>query len=131
MRAIKQIDIENRTYYFYNDIIELENFDSSLLKIDKKSYKDIDIYNIGYTAIKKIGNCKNIYSVNPLYLCINHSSGYIEEINENKYLIFDSLELHSIDKNKELLRKYNDVFNEIRDKIKEINSDEYDYEKDY
>ena len=76
--------------------------------------------------LKKIGDCKNIYSVNPLYLRINHASGYIEEIIENKYLIFDS-----IDENKELLKKYNDVFNGIRDKIKEINSDECDYEKDY
>ena len=53
-------------------------------------------------TIKKIGNCKNIYSVNPLYLRITHASGYIEKINENKYLIFDSMELHSIDENKEL-----------------------------
>ena len=75
---------------------------------------------------KKIDDCENIYSVNPLYLRITHANGYIEEINENKYLIFDS-----IDENKELLKKYNDVFNGIRDKIKEINSDECDYEKDY
>ena len=81
---IKQINIKNRTYYFYSDIIELENFDSNLLKIDKKSYKDIGIYNIGYITMKKIGDCRNIYSVNPLYLCINHASGYIEEINQNK-----------------------------------------------
>ena len=74
MRTVKQIDIKNQTYYFYNDIIDLENFDSSLLKLDKKSYKDIGIYNIGYITIKKIGNCKNIYSVNPLYLRINHAS---------------------------------------------------------
>ena len=47
MGTIKQIDTKNRTYYFYNDIIEIENFDSSLLKIDKKLYKDIGIYNIG------------------------------------------------------------------------------------
>ena len=91
MGTIKQIYIKNRTYYFYNDIIDLENFNSSLLKLDKKSYKDIGIYNIGYITIKKIANCKNIYSVNPLYLRINHASGYIEEINENKYLIFDSM----------------------------------------
>ena len=91
MGTIKQINIKNRTYYFYNDIIDLENFDSSLFKLDKKSYKDIDIYNIGYITIKKIGNCKNIYSVNPLYLPINDASRYIEKINENKYLIFDSL----------------------------------------
>ena len=97
-----------------------------MLKFDKKSYKDIGIYNIGYITIKKIGDCKNIYSVNPLYLRITHASGYIEEINENKYLIFDS-----IDENKELLKKYNDVFNGIMGKIKEVSNDECDYEKDY
>ena len=47
MDTTKQIDIKNRTYYFYNDIIDIENFDAKLLKIDKKSYKDIDILNIG------------------------------------------------------------------------------------
>ena len=55
----------------------------------------------------------NINSVNPLYLGITHSNGYIEEKGMNKYLVFDST-----DKNKELLKKYNDVFNGIRDKIK-------------
>ena len=49
----------------------------------------------------------------------------------NKYLVFDSMELHSINENKELLKKYNDVFNGIRNKIKKISSDEFDYEKDY
>ena len=91
MGTIKQINIKNR-YYFYNDIIDLGNFDSSLLKLDKKSYKDIGIYNIGYITIKKIADCKNIYSVNPLYLRITHTSRYIEETNENKYLIFDSID---------------------------------------
>ena len=71
-----------------------------MLKIDKKPYKDNDIYDIGYITIKKIDDCKKIYSVNPLYLRITHASGYIEEINENKYLIFDS-----IDQNKDLLKK--------------------------
>ena len=60
MGTAKQINIKNRTYYFYNDIIDIENFDSSLLKINKKSYKDIGIYNIGHITIKKIGDCKNI-----------------------------------------------------------------------
>ena len=60
MGTLKQINIKNRTYYFYNDIIDLENFDSSLLKIDKKSYKDIGIYNIGYITIKKIDDYENI-----------------------------------------------------------------------
>ena len=99
-RIIKQINIKNQTYYFYNDIIDLKNFKSNSLKIDKKSYKDIDIYNIGYIAIKKIDDCKNIYSVNPFYLCINQASGYIEDEGVNKYLIFDSMELYSIDENK-------------------------------
>ena len=79
MGVIKQINIKNRTYYFYNDIIDLVNFKSNLLKTDKKSYKDIGIYNIGYIRIKTIDDCKNIYSVNPLYLNITHANGYIEE----------------------------------------------------
>ena len=69
---------------------------------------------------------KKIYGVNPLYLRISNENGYIEKKDVNKYLIFEST-----DENKELLKKYNDVFNGIRDKIKEINSDECDYEKDY
>ena len=126
MGLIKQIDIKNRTYCFYNDIIDLKDFDVGLLKIDKKSYKDIAIYNIGYITKKKVDDCKNINSVNPLYLHVTRASGYIEEKFLNKYLVFDST-----DENKDLIKKYNDVFNGIRDKIKEIDSDECDYEKDY
>ena len=125
MRTTKQINIKNRTYYFFNDIIDLENFNARLLKIDKKSYKDIDIYNIGYVRKKQIGDCMNINSVNPLYLGITRVNGYIEEKGMDKYLVFDST-----DENKELLKKYNDVFNGIRDKIKEINSNKWDYETD-
>ena len=53
MGKVKQIEIKNRTYYFYNDMINLKNFESDLLKIDKKHYKNIDIYYIGYITIKK------------------------------------------------------------------------------
>ena len=84
MGTVKQIIIKNRTYYFYYDIIDIENFKSNLLKIDKKSYKEIGIYNIGYITIKKIDDCENISSVNPLYLHITHTGGYIDEINGNK-----------------------------------------------
>ena len=73
---------------------------------------------IGYIAIKKNYDYESIYSVNPLYLCIHHASGYIEEKNGSKYLIFDS-----VDKNKEVLRKYADVWNGIKNKIKAINGD--------
>ena len=131
MSTIKQINIKNWTYYFCNDIIDLKNVDARLLKIDKKSYKDIGIYNIGYITIKKIDDYESIYSVNSLYLTIVHASGYIEEKGVNKYLAFDSLELYSTDGNKELLKKYNDVFNGIRNKVKKISGDECDYEKDY
>ena len=86
MGEVKQINIKNRTYYFYNDMINIKNFDPNLLKIDRKSYKSIGIYNIGYITIKKIDGYDNIYSVNLLYLHVNHASGYIEEENQNKYL---------------------------------------------
>ena len=100
MGKIKQIEIKNRTYYFYNDMINLKNFKSHLLKINKKHYKGIDIYYIGYITIKKIGDCKNIHSENPLYLLVNHESGYIEEKNGDKYSTFDD----SVNENKGLLK---------------------------
>ena len=97
-----------------------------MIKIDKKSYKDIKIYNIGYFTKKKTDDCININSVNSLYLGITHANGYIEENGMNKYLVFDST-----DENKELLKKYNDAFSGIRDKTTEINNNKCDYEKDY
>ena len=98
MRRIRLVNIKNRTYYFYNNQINLKDFDAKLLKISKKSYKNIDIYYIGYITIKKIDDYESIYSVNPLYLLIDHANGYIEEKNENRYLIFDSV---AVDENKE------------------------------
>ena len=68
MGETQQINIKNWTYYFYNDQIDLKNCDARLLKFDKKDYKKIDIYYIAYVTVKKIDNCKNINSVNPLYL---------------------------------------------------------------
>ena len=70
MGQVKEISIKDETYYFFNDIINIKNFYSNLLKINKKSYKDIDIYYIGYIMIKKFGDCENIHSVNPLYLIL-------------------------------------------------------------
>ena len=60
MRTVKQIDIKNWTSYFYNDMINIKKFDLNLLKIDKKPYKDIVIYNIGYITVKKIDDYENI-----------------------------------------------------------------------
>ena len=87
MGLVIQIDIKNRTYYFYNDMINIKKSDSSLLKTDKKSYKDTGIYNIGYIIFKKIDDYENICSVNPLYLTIAHASEYIEEKGGDKYLV--------------------------------------------
>ena len=90
MGKFKQIEIKNRTYHFYKDTMNLENFDSNLLKIDKKHYKCIDIYYIGCITIKEFGDCENFHSVNPLYLLINQASGYIEvkmEINAWFFMI--------------------------------------------
>ena len=79
MEDIKQVNIKNGTYYFFNDMINIKNFDSNLLKIDKKLYKNIDIYYFGYITIEKIDDYENIYSVNPLYLIVNTANGHIEE----------------------------------------------------
>ena len=59
-------------------MIDIKNFHSNLLKIDKKHYKDFDIYYIGYITIKKIGDCKNICRVNPLYLIIYSTTRYFK-----------------------------------------------------
>ena len=123
MGKVKQIEIKNWTYYFYNDIINIEEFNSNLLKIDKTSHKDIDIYYIGYIIIKKIGDCENIYSVNPLYLIIGKVDGHIErssaeENNGNKYLVFDPT-----DENKEVLKMYIELWDGIKNEIETINGD--------
>ena len=102
MRKIRQINMKNRTYYFYNDQIDLKDFDARLLKIDKKVYNEIDFYYIGYVTIKKIADYSNINSVNPLYLIINEMIDYfkcncIEEKYEIKYLVLDDA-----DENKEV-----------------------------
>ena len=126
MGPIKQINIKNQTYYFYSDIMDLKTFDSNNLKLDKKTYKDLDIYKIGYATIKKIGHGYDIKSVNPIYLLIGNASGYIKEINKDKYLVFDDT-----DENKKLLERYDDVFNGIMGKIKKIDDDWLEYTKDY
>ena len=90
-------------------MIDLKNFHSNLLKIDKKSHEDIDIYCIGYITIKKFRDCENIHSVNPLYLIIHSATGHFKEKNGEKHLIIDSTE------------KYEEVFSEIVSEIKTLN----------
>ena len=76
--------------------------------MDKKRYKDIDIYYIGYITVKKIGDCENIHSVNPLYLIIHSATWYFKEKYGEKYLILDSTE------------KYDEVFLELKKKLKRL-----------
>ena len=79
MGNIRINNIKNRNYYFYNDQINLKDFDPNMLKIHKKNYKEIDVYYIGYVNFKEIANCNNINSVNPLYLMINEMIGHFEK----------------------------------------------------
>ena len=60
MGEVKQINIKNRTYYYYNNQINLKDFDVRLLKTEKKDYKETDIYYIGYVTVKKNRNCDNL-----------------------------------------------------------------------
>ena len=112
MGEIKQLNIKNETYYFYDDIINIKNFQSNLLKIEQKPYKDFNIYYIGYIAIKKLDNLsdhKNIHSVNPLYLLFHSVTEYFEEKNGEKYLVLNSTD------------KYEEVFSGIKSEIETIN----------
>ena len=119
MGEVKELNIKNRTYYF-DDIIDIKDFQSNLLKIGKKHYKDIDIYYIDYITIKYFGDCENIHSVNPLYLIIYSATGYSKEKYGEKYLILDSKE------------KYDEVFAGIISEIKTIaGGKELFYERNY
>ena len=127
MVKVDQINIKNWTYCFYNDQINLKDFDARLLEVDKKDYKEIDIYYIGYVTVKKIVNCNNINSVNPLYLMINKMIGHFEEKNENKYLVLDD-----VNENKEVSKKYEEVWEGVKKEIETINGGEKtQYGKDF
>ena len=63
MGDVNEINIKNQAYYYFDDMIDVRNFHSDLLKIDKKSYRDIDIYNIGYITIKKSNLCDGCYNI--------------------------------------------------------------------
>ena len=88
----------------------------------KKNYiyfLQIDIYYIGYATVRKIANCNNIDSVNPLNLMINEMIGHFQEKNESKYLVLDD-----VDENKEVSKKYEEVWDGIKKDIETINGGE-------
>ena len=126
MGSIKEVNIKSRTYYCFDDMINITNFNSNLLKIDKKSYKNIDIYYIRNITIKNTGDYESIHSVNSLYFITGGLDEYIEEKNRNKYLIFASA-----DKNKKVLTKYTELLDGIKNMIEKINNKSGEYEKTF
>ena len=119
----KQLNIKNRTYYFYNDLVNIKNFDVKNLKLDKKTSMGLGIYYIAYVGKKPKWN---VNSLNLLYLMINRIDGFIEEKNGDKYL-----NIADTTRNLELLKKYAEVRNGIKDSIKMINNSELgEYDKD-
>ena len=113
----KELNIKNRTYYFYNDLINVLNFEASNLKLDKKSCKDLDIYYIGYVDKNKSSNW-NVNSANPLHLIVTDIYGTITEKNGHKFLSIDSyLGDHYFNP---VLKKYNQVFSGLKHHNKEI-----------
>ena len=102
--AIRQLNIKGKTYYFYNDLINIKKFNINNLKPDKKGVFGNDVYYIGYITKKPQWD---VNSVNPLYLIINRIKGHFEEVDGDKYLIINS-------ENGDIMQKYQEVFNGIK-----------------
>ena len=117
MITIKEINIENRPCYFFNDLINIKNFDPNLLSIDKISFKStgVVIYKIKYITMKSFDHV-NIDSEDLLYLIFSNVNAYIEESNEDKNLIFAST-----NKSKKVFKKYTELCDEIKNQIETIN----------
>ena len=119
------MNIKNRTYYFHNDIINLDEFDESKIKVDRKNFNDIDIYYLGYEHKKKITECNEINSVNPLYLRIKDMKGQFKKGKSNNvwYLIIFG------DAN--VWRKFENTWKSISAKIEENTGGIEQYDKNY
>ena len=124
MRIIKEINIKNRTCYYYNDIIDLDEFDESKIKVDKKDSNDIDIYYLGYEYKKKITECNIIRSVNPLYLRIVDIKGQFEKGKDDAWYLVIS------DKD-DVYKKLVDIFESIKNEIIGKTWDALEYDKNY
>ena len=124
MGELKQINIKKRTYYFYNDIINLDYFDVSKKKVDRKDFNYIDIYYIGYEHKKKISECNVINSVNPLYLRIINMNGQFEKGKDDAWYLVIS------DKD-DVYKKLVDILESIKNKITEKTWDVVQYDNDY
>ena len=125
MGEIKQINIKKRTYYFYSDVIDLDEFDGSKIKVDRKIFNDIGIYYLGYKYQKKITECNEINMVNPLYLRIQDMKGQFKKGKGDNvwYLIIFG--------DADVLRKFANIWKCIRAKIEENTDGIVQYDKEY
>ena len=124
MLTTKQMNIKSRTYYFYDDLINIKNFDPGLLKLDKKESMDIGIYYIGYVTKKPE---YKINSVNPLCSLVDEIDDFVEEKEGSKYL-----NTSLTDSNSEVLKNYAEVWSGIKNQIKKTNNGQLGkYKKDY
>ena len=104
MNNVKEIDIKNYTYYFFDDMINIKNLDPEKIKTDEKPYKNVLIYHIGYVTIKDFSYAI-INTENPLHLIVNKINVYIEERNGNKCsMLVPTVESKDILKKHEELR---------------------------
>ena len=110
METINQINIKNRTYYFYNDTIDLDEFDESKIKVEKKGINDTDIYYLGYEHKKKISECNVIHIVNPLCLKIVDMNGQFEKGKDDAWYLI-------ISDDDDVYKKLVDIFDGVRNKI--------------
>ena len=122
MRELKQINIKNRTCYFYNDIINLDEFDVSKIKVDKKDFNDINIYYLGFEHKKKISECDVINSANPLYLRIVNTNGQFKKGKDDVWYLLIS---------DDIFKKLVDIFESIKNIITEKTGNAVDFDKDY
>ena len=111
MGELKPINIENRAYCFYNDIIDLDEFDGSRIKVNKKDFNDIDIYYLGHEHKKKISECDLINNVNPLYVRIVDVNGPFEKGKDDVWYLI-------ISGDDDAFKKIVDIFESIKNKIK-------------
>ena len=125
MGEVGDLNFENGTYYYFDNIIDIRKLESNLLKIDKKSHRYFDIFDFGYIMIKKFSKCnsdcdyENIRSVNPLDLTFSCATGYFKKEYGEKYFILDSIE------------RYEEVFSENKSEIETINSGEKLFDEIY
>ena len=108
--VIKSLKIKNQSYYYWSDIIFIDDFDIKFIKIAKRESRiGIDIYYIGY-VVNKLEY--DINSVKALYLSVKSLLGSVEKIDgsSDKYLVIDR-------SNTEVINVFNTLREYIEDKI--------------